>query len=291
MKQRLLSINYGSSKGGLSTVGYTLYTKAGAVHTARSTAGVVEIGTSTGIYAANVSMDDGFTGIVLWDTGEGTPRYGLEPTQSSLEAIQDETDHIRLIWNSLRNQGDLYAQLLEHLKSLRLGKKGTDPWKPLEERLKKVETGLKDLTKRPDAPSLEEIKAAVTFTVTAPEPVVNLPAPIVNVPPVKLPDYRMELTRITQKIDTLKQTGDQRVLAAANRLESALTVISTKLGTLSSSVEVRGLVRDLMDALATVKRELTVDIKDTTMIDQLLARLESLQSDRKIQKLMHDLGI
>ena len=57
--------NFGPSRGGLSTVGYTL---TGGV---RATAGVAEVGTGTGTYGATITFADGFAGSVLWDTGQG----------------------------------------------------------------------------------------------------------------------------------------------------------------------------------------------------------------------------
>lgn len=62
---RYRTANFGKSKGGLSTVGYTL--QGGS----RVTAGIAEVGTTTGIYGALVSFADGFTGSILWDTGDG----------------------------------------------------------------------------------------------------------------------------------------------------------------------------------------------------------------------------
>jgi DNA-binding transcriptional MerR regulator len=116
---RLFVVNFGASKAGLSTIGYTLYNKNNTIKQARATTGIFEVGTSTGIYAVYATIDEGFDGIILWDTGEGTPRYGVEETLSQLNSIQDETDHIRLIWNILRNQADFYATLTDKITELK----------------------------------------------------------------------------------------------------------------------------------------------------------------------------
>jgi hypothetical protein len=65
MPDQYRTAEFGSSRGGLTTVGYTL--SGGS----RITAGVAEVGTNTGIYGALVEVPDGFQGSILWDTGEG----------------------------------------------------------------------------------------------------------------------------------------------------------------------------------------------------------------------------
>ena len=66
----LKNVNFGSSKGGLGTVGFTLVGYGGETVTGRSTTGVHEVGTSTGIYAAPITFSSLFSGSILWDTGE-----------------------------------------------------------------------------------------------------------------------------------------------------------------------------------------------------------------------------
>lgn len=67
--QRFRTADFGRSKAGLATVGYTL--QGGS----RIEAGVAEVGTSTGIYGATITFPDSFTGWILWDSGEATPVY------------------------------------------------------------------------------------------------------------------------------------------------------------------------------------------------------------------------
>lgn len=64
--------NFGVGKAGLATVGYKL---TGGT---RITAGVAEIGTSTGCYGATVTFADGFDGSILWDTGDSPIAYAVE---------------------------------------------------------------------------------------------------------------------------------------------------------------------------------------------------------------------
>jgi len=72
------TVNFGPARSGLSTVGYTILNTDGSTKQARTTAGVSEIVPSSGIYGADVSFDDNWNGILLWDTGETTPKYGSE---------------------------------------------------------------------------------------------------------------------------------------------------------------------------------------------------------------------
>ena len=60
-----------------SDVYYTIYDSSGAVSAARTNSGVYEIGTSTGIYGASVSIDNDFQGSIFWDV-DGTSIYAVE---------------------------------------------------------------------------------------------------------------------------------------------------------------------------------------------------------------------
>ena len=73
-----LSVNFGSRKGSLSTVGYTLYDKTKAIVQARTTTGVTELIDDTGIYQVLVSISSAFIGSIVWDTGEATKLYAIE---------------------------------------------------------------------------------------------------------------------------------------------------------------------------------------------------------------------
>lgn len=121
MKTRLYTVNFGTSKSGLSTVGFTLYKTDGVAYQARSTSGVVEFGTS-GVYGANISLPDVQDVLVLWDSGEVSPKYGSEDSRVQIDAIQAETEKVRVIWNSLKNQGELIATVMEKLGILEKNK-------------------------------------------------------------------------------------------------------------------------------------------------------------------------
>jgi|TARA_Y100000310_G_scaffold333189_1_gene410222 hypothetical protein len=86
------SVNFGSSRGGLGGVGFTLIDGDGTTSESRSTTGVHEVGTSTGIYAAQITFGTSFSGSILWDTGQSTPIYAAEqynPTAEHVEFIKN----------------------------------------------------------------------------------------------------------------------------------------------------------------------------------------------------------
>lgn len=111
VKNFLYVVNFGGSRGGLSTVGYTVYNTDGTTKSARSTTGVVEMGTNTGVYAAYIGIEDTGNYIVLWDSGQTPNKYATEEYKSQLNAIQQETDKLNTVWNSLRNQGGIMDAL------------------------------------------------------------------------------------------------------------------------------------------------------------------------------------
>ena len=74
------------------TAGFTLIDGDGNISAARSTTGVHEVGTDTGIYASQINFTTEFSGSILWDTGGGNPRYASEeynPTDERLKFNYD----------------------------------------------------------------------------------------------------------------------------------------------------------------------------------------------------------
>jgi len=172
-------VNFGSSKGGLATIGYTIYGANGVAIGSRITSGVVEVGTSTGIYAANITMP-GYDAIILWDTGEATPRYSTEDYQHQIDAIAEGVELIQKIYNSIRNQGEFFALFMDRLGLI---EKNTD--------FKQINDKLDGLAKKNTVPltDMEEAfkKSAKEISLTALAPEVKLPP--INIPEIKIPDY------------------------------------------------------------------------------------------------------
>jgi hypothetical protein len=105
------SVNFGKSQGSLGTVGFTLIDGDGIVSTPRSTTGVNEVGTNTGIYAAQINFTTEFSGSVLWDTGAVVPKYAAEeynPTEERLKFNFDVAGG-RWVLDSVLNQMVFYT--------------------------------------------------------------------------------------------------------------------------------------------------------------------------------------
>ena len=73
-------------------MGFTLIGSTGLPATSRITLGVYEVGTLTGIYAAQVTFPTGFHGSILWDTGGANPRYASEECSPLEEQTQFSFD-------------------------------------------------------------------------------------------------------------------------------------------------------------------------------------------------------
>lgn len=72
------NVNFGSSKTGLSNVGYRLVNPNGSIQIERTTDGVAEVLAGTGIYQAEISFQEGWSGSIVWDTGEASPKYASD---------------------------------------------------------------------------------------------------------------------------------------------------------------------------------------------------------------------
>ncbi len=77
-------VAFGTSRAGLSTVGYTIYNPDGTVAQARSTTGVVEYGDRTGCYGASQTLGAFGSSIVVWDTGQAEPRFVARELESPI---------------------------------------------------------------------------------------------------------------------------------------------------------------------------------------------------------------
>jgi hypothetical protein len=79
------TVNFGSTKSGLSQVGYRLIGMTGNVVLERTEFGVYETAPRSGIYAALISFSEGFRGTILWDTGETAPVFAAEEYNHSVD--------------------------------------------------------------------------------------------------------------------------------------------------------------------------------------------------------------
>lgn len=81
--QQLRNVNFGKTKSnatGSTGVGYALLDVSGSVVSPRTTTGVYQLTSGSGLYAAYVSFPDHFRGQLLWDTGAAfaSPFYATE---------------------------------------------------------------------------------------------------------------------------------------------------------------------------------------------------------------------
>lgn len=66
----------GSNTGLVGTIGVTLLDPDGTTHTARATADIYEIG--GGCYGKEITFEDNWKGVIMWDSGGGSPVYASE---------------------------------------------------------------------------------------------------------------------------------------------------------------------------------------------------------------------
>ncbi len=81
MNKQIRNVNFGSGKGfltGSSGVGFTLINEFGLINQSRTTSGIYELVSGSGMYASFISFPDNFHGSIVWDTGELTPTYATE---------------------------------------------------------------------------------------------------------------------------------------------------------------------------------------------------------------------
>lgn len=103
-----VSVNFLRSRAGLATVGYTLLDQNLSVFQARTTIGVTEIvlgSVHTGLYTAQLTFANGFTGYIVWDTGQ--PDNGTEPNK--LRIAEEEISILTVAG------ADIIAQALDNV--------------------------------------------------------------------------------------------------------------------------------------------------------------------------------
>jgi hypothetical protein len=88
----LQNANFGRNRAGVTGslgVGYAVLDVAGSVVAPRTTVGVYEITSGSGVYAANVTYPDGFNGQILWDCPSITGSFGMIMSQSFATEAQN----------------------------------------------------------------------------------------------------------------------------------------------------------------------------------------------------------
>jgi hypothetical protein len=118
MASRYTTVDFGSGSGGLSNVGFTIYSAgSGAEYQARTETGVVELGTNTGIYHAPLNLSDNTPDLVIvWD--DNSSNYAVVDSFASLNSIQNETDNIHKIMNTIKQNADYEGEVLRNVAKL-----------------------------------------------------------------------------------------------------------------------------------------------------------------------------
>lgn len=232
MRIRLKRVNFGLSKTGLTTVGYTIYDDAGNELVARSASGVFEYG-DTGIYAAKISLPERSEFTLIWDTGEASPRYAPDEDTAQLDIIQEETDRIRVIWNTLQNMGEVFATLIDKINKIA----GVDNKKDFDAVLKEIKGIV-----IPKIATLDEIKAALKVTVN----------PKINVPEIKIPDYSSYFQVLNSRLANVLSEVKINAKEAISKAESNSGAVKSHVGSLE------GLLRNLQKEISELQEHIRV---------------------------------
>lgn len=95
--QQLRNVNFGRTRAnatGSTGVGYTIMDVSGSVVSPRTTIGVYQLESGSGIYAAYVTFPDNFRGQILWDTGTALPNKSYAVEQVNVEENNPKVDDI-----------------------------------------------------------------------------------------------------------------------------------------------------------------------------------------------------
>ena len=101
---QLRNCNFGRSKAnatGSTGVGYTLLNTAGAEVQARTTVGVYQLTSGSGLYAAYISFPDSFRGQLMWDTGAAFPTSSYAVESYNVEENNPKVDDNWQMLNSI----------------------------------------------------------------------------------------------------------------------------------------------------------------------------------------------
>lgn len=99
---QLRNVDFGQAHSNLTGsdgVGYSLYDSTGTITGSRTTTGVYQITSGSGIYAAYIEFPNSWRGQILWDTG--TAQAGTYSTQYATEQYnyEENSPQIESIYN------------------------------------------------------------------------------------------------------------------------------------------------------------------------------------------------
>jgi len=110
--QQLRNCNFGRNRSnatGSSGVGYTVYDVSGSALAPRTTAGVYQLVSGSGLYAAYINFPNDFRGQLVWDTGSAFPTASYAIEQFNIEENNPKIDDVHRTVNTMSGTlGQLY---------------------------------------------------------------------------------------------------------------------------------------------------------------------------------------
>jgi hypothetical protein len=120
--QQLRNVTFGKSKAnatGTLGVGYTMLDYTGNIITSRTTSGVYQLTSGSGLYAAYVTFPDNFHGQLLWDTGTAfaetyyaTEQYNVEENNPLIDTIHSNIEIVTGTLNVLASD----VEFIKHIE-------------------------------------------------------------------------------------------------------------------------------------------------------------------------------
>lgn len=218
--------NFSSSNAGLSTVGYKVFNLDGSQYAARTTSGVVELGTSTGIYRAIITYPQFFQGFVLWDTGSGTPVYASE----SINPIDADPvlDGVR---TQLRSLNTSLSMLLQ------------GAWKKSDiDELQKKIAAIK--LEPADMTAVLQATDAITSAIKA----ININPVVDFKPTIQAPEVKIDLAPVEKILAEFKSYSDAASIDAEKKLKEVIAKVDESVKTAVSFIS-----NDLEVAVRSIK--------------------------------------
>jgi hypothetical protein len=94
---QLRNVNFGRNRAnatGSTGVGFTVLDVSGSIIALRTTVGVYQLTSGSGLYAAYVSFPNNFRGQLMWDTGTAFPTASYATEQYNVEENNPRIDDI-----------------------------------------------------------------------------------------------------------------------------------------------------------------------------------------------------
>ena len=114
--EQVRSVNFGRNRSnatGSTGVGYTLMDVSGSVVSPRTTLGVYQLTSGSGLYSAYITFPDHFRGQLMWDTGAAFPTASYAVEEYNVEANNPKVDDDWRMLNSVTGSIQLLRDMTE----------------------------------------------------------------------------------------------------------------------------------------------------------------------------------